>query len=90
MAGSFSIDDQGDHEYVVHLQAPAETIETWFRLTPEVLDELGLGQEQEETVVRRTVEFLLRHQDAEDFPRMVELEDVLATYPDYPAAVRGE
>jgi len=37
----------------------------------------------ESTLVRRTVEFLLRHQSVPDFPAVVELEDVIATYDDY-------
>jgi hypothetical protein len=57
-----------------------------LRLTPEVLDPLGSGVDEEDAV-RRTVRFLLRHQDVEDFPSVVELEDVTASYPDYLAAM---
>jgi hypothetical protein len=42
-----------------------------------------------EELVRRTVRFLLGHQDVADFPDIVEIEDVVAGYPDYRDAVRG-
>ncbi|MGY1704358.1 hypothetical protein ACI79C_07275 [Geodermatophilus sp. SYSU D00697] len=89
MSEPFRIETQGDHEYVVHLQDEGEDVESWVQLTPEVLDRLGVAEADEEALVRRTVTFLLRHQDAADFPRIVELEDVLAGYPDAEDALRG-
>jgi len=77
---------EGDHEYVVVQRTEVDDVETWFRLTPEVLDRLGT--DDEEDVIRRTVLFLRRHQDVADFPDIVELEDVIASYEDYlPAMV---
>ena len=90
MATPFEIEDQGEHEFVVRLRTPAETVETWFRLTPAVLDGLGLAEAEETDVIRRSVDFLLRHQNAEDFPRILELEDLLAVYEDCPAALRAD
>ena len=87
MSGTFTIEAQGDHEYVVTLQADAEVVESWFRVTPELLEELGARPDEEERVVRQTVEVLGRHQEAVDFPRIVELEDVIATYDGYVAAM---
>ncbi len=81
MAEDFEIRPEGEHEYVVVQPTEADDVETWFRLTPEVLDRLGT--DDEEDVVRRTVLFLRRHQDVADFPDMVELEDVIASYEDY-------
>jgi hypothetical protein len=46
---------------------------------------MGVGEDDEEGAVRRTAEFLVGHQDVADFPVIVELEDVLATYDDYVA-----
>ncbi len=43
----------------------------------------------EEDLVRRTVSFLLQHQEIADFPDLVELEDVVASYDDYLDAVRS-
>ena len=86
--GSFDVDAQGDHEYLVRLHGRSGAVESWFRLTPGVLDQLGSGADEEDAV-RRTVHFLLRYQDIEDFPSVVELEDVIASYPGYVAAMTG-
>ena len=83
MPEDYEIESQGDHQYVVRLQDQGETVETWFRLTPESLDKLGADDDEEEDVVRRTVEFLARHQDVADFPDVVEIEDVISSYDDY-------
>ncbi|MGY1624052.1 hypothetical protein ACI789_17785 [Geodermatophilus sp. SYSU D00965] len=89
MSEPFQIEAQGDHQYLVRLEGGGEEVETWVQVTPEVLDGLGIAGEDEETVVRRTVSFLLRHQGVPDFPRIVELEDVVSGYPDFPEALRG-
>jgi hypothetical protein len=63
-----------------HLQ---EACETWFNITPTVLDQVRAGGESEERVVQRTAEFLVARQSVADFPAIVELEDVIAAYDDY-------
>lgn len=85
MAASIEIDDQGEHQYVVRLQDGEDVAETWFNVTPALLDRVLAQGEDEEGVVRRTAEFLVQRQDVADFPRIVELEDVIATYDDYVA-----
>lgn len=92
MAGEkqeFEVESVGDHEYLVRVHGADEDAEAWVRVTPEVLDGLGIDEVDETTVVDRTVAFLLRHQDAADFPAIVELEDVLSSYPDYRSALSG-
>lgn len=83
------IEEQGDHEYVVRQTDQGETVETWFRLTPAVLDRLGVSDDEEEDLIARTVTFLKKHQDIADFPDLVEIEDVLASYEDYEESVTG-
>ena len=83
MAASIEIDSQGAHQYVVRLRDDEETCETWFNLTPALLDQVRVAGESEEQVVQRTTEFLVARQDVADFPDIVELEDVIATYDDY-------
>jgi hypothetical protein len=82
MPPSIHIEPQGAHEYVVRLQDGEEVCVSWFHLTPDVLADLRVGEEAEQLCVRRTAEFLLRHQGVADFPEIVELEDVIATYDD--------
>jgi hypothetical protein len=88
MTDPFQIEAQGESEYVVRLRGNSGEIESWFRFSPGLREELGLEVDDEE-LVRRTVRFLLGHQDAADFPDIVEIEDVVAGYPDYLDAVRG-
>jgi hypothetical protein len=83
MAASIDIDAQGEHQYVVRLQDGEDVAETWFNITPEVLDRVLAEGEDEEGVVRRTAAFLAERQDVADFPGIVELEDVIASYQDY-------
>jgi hypothetical protein len=77
------IETQGEHQYVVRLRDDEETCETWFNITPAVLDQVRVDGEDEERVVRRTAEFLVARQGVADFPEIVELEDVISTYDDF-------
>lgn len=85
MSVAIDIETQGEHRYVVRLRDGDDVCESWFNLTPAVLEDMGVREEDEEGAVRRTAEFLVDHQDVADFPVIVELEDVLATYDDYVA-----
>ncbi len=87
MTDPFEIEAQGESEFVVRLRGDGGETESWFRLSPGLREELGLDVDDEK-LVRRTVRFLLGHQDAADFPDVVEIEDVAAAYPDYLDAVR--
>ena len=60
-----------------------------MRVDPQIRAGLELGDVDEGTVVRRTVDFLLEYQDVPDFPRVVELEDVLASYSEFVARLRA-
>ena len=85
----FEFEPLGDHEYLVRVHGTDEVAETWVRVTPGVLEDLGVDVLDEGVLVSRTIAFLLRHQDAADFPAIVEIEDVLAGYPDYRSALTG-
>jgi hypothetical protein len=90
MATSIEIETQGDHQYVVRLREGEDACETWFNITAEVLDQVRGAGEAEELVVRRTAEFLAARQDVADFPQIVELEDVIASYDDFIPFMRGD
>jgi hypothetical protein len=83
MATSIEIETHGEHQYVVRLRDDDEVTESWFTITPGLLERLRQGGEDEEHFVRHTAEFLLRRQGVADFPDIVDLEDVMATYSDY-------
>ena len=75
------IDAQGDNSYLVVQPSELEDVRTLVTVTPEVMDRLGA--DDEEDVVRRTVLFLRRHQEVADFPEVVDIDDVMASYDDY-------
>ncbi len=75
------IDAQGENSYLVVQPSELEDVRTFVTVTPEVMDRLGA--DDEEDVVRRTVLFLRKHQEIADFPEMLDLEDVIASYDDY-------
>ena len=83
MTTSMEIEAQGEHQYLVRLRDDDEACETWFNITPAVLDQVRLDGETEEQAVRRTADFLVARQGVADFPDIVELEDVIATYADF-------
>ena len=75
------IDAQGENSWLVVQPSELEDVRTFVTVTPEVMDRLG--SDDEEDVVRRTVVFLRRHQEVADFPEVIDLEDVIASYDDY-------
>ena len=87
MTEPVTIESQGDHEYLIRLRGEGEVVESWFRVDPEALGRMHLGDVDEATLVRRTVDFLLQHQSVPDFPSVVELEDVIASYDNYVTAM---
>ena len=82
------IDAQGEDRFLVVQASELEDVRTWFTVTPEVLDRLGT--DDGEDLVRRTVLFLRRHQEVADFPEVVDLEDVIASYDDYLEAMTSD
>lgn len=88
-AEDYDIEEQGDHEYVVRLNEQGETVEVWFKLSPAVLDRLGVSDDDEPDFIVTTIDFLKKHQDVADFPDIIDIEDVLATYDDYEDTVTG-
>jgi hypothetical protein len=87
MAIAIEVESQGGHQYLVRLQEGEDVTESWFSVTPELLEQLDIATLAEEDVVRRTAAFLAERQDVIDYPTVVELEDVMATCHDYPAAL---
>jgi hypothetical protein len=43
MAASIEIETQGAHQYVVRLRDDEEACETWFNITPTVLDQVRVA-----------------------------------------------
>ena len=82
------IDAQGGDSYLVVQPSELEDVRTFVTVSSEVMDRLGT--DDEEDVVRRTMQFLRRHQDVADFPEVIDLDDVIAGYDDYLEAMAAD
>ncbi|MBG6225086.1 hypothetical protein IWX63_001651 [Arthrobacter sp. CAN_A2] len=89
MSASFDITRVSDNEYRVRTEAEGQSVESLFRMNPDLLGRLGAPDADEVTIVEATAHFLARHQSVIDFPPMIDLEDVLATYDDAPEQIQG-
>jgi hypothetical protein len=90
MTASFDITRTSDNEYRVQTEAEGQNVESLFRMNPDLQEQLGLSDTDEETIVRETARFLSAHQSVIDFPPMIDLEDILATYDTFPETLRNQ
>ena len=90
MTASFDITRVSDNEYRVRTEAEGQSVESLFRMNPDLQEQLGLPDTDETTIVRGTAQFLSTHQSVIDFPPMIDLEDILATYDDFPEKLRDQ
>ncbi|WP_043443015.1 MULTISPECIES: hypothetical protein [Arthrobacter] len=88
MSASFDITRVSDNEYRVRTEAEGQPVESLFRMNPDLQGRLGTADADEVTVVEATARFLARHQSVIDFPPMIDLEDILATYDDAPEQIQ--
>jgi hypothetical protein len=88
MEAQFEVEALLEHEYLVRAQADGEVVVSRFRVDPGVLEQLELEGADEEQVIRETAVFLAAHQPVIDFPPMLDLADVIASYDDYPERLR--
>lgn len=90
MEAQFEVEALIEHEYLVRAHSEGEWIESRFRVEPGVLEELELEGADERQVVRQTAVFLAAHQPIIDFPPMLDLADIIASYDDYPGQLRRQ
>lgn len=88
MSDTFDIEQVSEHEYRVSTKAEGQTVESLFRMNPDLLDQLELAGVDEAAVVEGTAQFLTQHQSVIDFPPMIDLEDIMATYENFPQQLR--
>jgi hypothetical protein len=78
----------GEHDYLVCAHYSAGMIESRFRASPDVLDQIGASPAEERRVIEETASYLLAHQSVIDMPPMVDLDDMAAAFDDYLAQMR--
>lgn len=77
----FEITAQGDGEYVVRVATDEGTVSLRLMLGEAESSSDGVLVADEATA-RATVTYLLEHQGAGDLPQLVDIEEVLAAYPE--------
>lgn len=82
------IDSVAEHEYLVTVEVGEAAAQVQVFLDPETLSALGLDGVDEEHIIEYVIEFLARRQSVIDFPALMYLEDVVASYDDFPRGVR--
>ncbi|SDM03614.1 hypothetical protein [Arthrobacter sp. ok362] len=90
MTKQFDVEPVTEHQYLVRAHTDSGIIESWFRADPETLEQLGLTNADELQVVEQTAVYLAGRQPVEDFPPMLDLLDVMASYEDYPEHIRRQ
>lgn len=77
----FEITSQGDGEYAVRVETEEGPV-TLDLLLGEAESSSGGALDVDEDTARATMRYLLEHQGAADLPQLVDIEGVLAAYPD--------
>ena len=88
MSEPFDIDQVNDHDYRLQTDIDGQIFESLFRMRPDLVEELGLPDVDEKAIVRATAQFLSQHQTIREFPPLIDLEDILSTYDQYPQELR--
>ncbi|MGW3045554.1 hypothetical protein ACWC9T_37280 [Kitasatospora sp. NPDC001159] len=83
MSEHFEVEPLGDHEYLLRARAGEEVVESRFRASEAVAEQLHATSADEQRLVEETAEFLAERQPVIDLPPMVDLDDVAACYDDY-------
>lgn len=90
MTEQFDVEPVTEDQYLVRAETASGTVESWFRADRETLEQLGLPDADELEVVRQTAIYLAGRQPVEDFPPMLDLLDVMASYEDYADHIRRQ
>lgn len=75
------VTSQGDGEYMVRVRTEEGSV-TLDLLLGEAESVSGGALDPGEGTARATIRYLLEHHGAEDLPQLVDVEEVLAAYPD--------
>ena len=90
MSEQFDVERVSDHEFRIRTEAEGQAVESLLRMNPDLQEQLGLPDTDEVTIVQATARFLATHQSVIDFPPMIDLEDILATYDDFTQHLHDE
>ena len=88
MAPHFEIEPLGEREYLLRARSSTQMVESRLQLTQADLDDLQVASADERRVVEATTEFLAERQPELDLPHFLDLNDIVASYADFPQELR--
>ena len=86
----FDIDADGEHVYLIQVHDVDDETTIELRLSEDAARDLDVEATQEGQVAAATVRYLLARQEAFDLPSELDIEDIMAAYPDFTEVIRGE
>lgn len=84
------VEPLGEHDYLVRAHHSAGVVESRFRASANVLEQIGAGEGQEQRVIEYSAAYLLARQPVIDLPPMIDLDDLAAAFDDYLTRLRKE
>lgn len=86
----FDIEADGEHTYLIHVHDVDDEITIALRLGEDAARNLGIEERQDGQVAAVTIHYLLARQEAFDLPVELDIEDIIAAYPDFADVIRRE
>lgn len=84
------IEADGEHAYLIQIHDVDDEITIELRLGEDATRDLDVEEIHEGQVVAATVRYLLGRQEAFDLPSELDIEDIMAAYPDFTDVIRRE
>jgi Holliday junction resolvase-like predicted endonuclease len=88
MTEQIEVEPLGEHDYLVRAHHSAGVVESRFRASAQVLEQIGASQADEQRVIEHSAAYLLAHQPVIDLPPMIDLDDMAAAFDDYLTRLR--
>lgn len=86
----FDIEADADHAFLIYVHDPDDEIMIKLRLGEEAVRDLDVDGTREPQIAAATVSYLLSRQEAFDLPGELDLEDIVAAYPDFREVIRRD
>jgi hypothetical protein len=86
----FDIEADGEHAYLIQVHDADDEITIELRLDERAARDLEVEGTQEGQVAAAAVRYLLARQEAFDLPSELDMEDIMAAYPDFTEVIRRE
>lgn len=86
----FDFEADGEHAYLIKVHDVDDEITIELRLGEDAARDLDVEGTQEGQLAAATVRYLLARQEAFDLPSELDIEDIMAAYPDFTEVIRRQ